>query len=353
VKENQIYYVSDIYDKPECAPFTRRYTLHQYTKDTLQYYMMDAKDCFLYCANTKKLKTIKKSKCQFEEEHTKQIGTITSTYAYYSPDIDPSDLPCGKAQIYRKGRHYGSWTKNGSKNNGSKNYNLARVDIESKDLAKKLGLTYNKKMLEDFTSEETSAFNSFIKESMDGFNADTGNKGEHIALYRIAIKHGIRVDVGKLPTSLRPPSPQPAPVPVPVPQPVPTPAPVPQPTPVPVPVPTPAPASIPDPDPDPVPQPVPDPEPTPDPIPAPAPEPDPVPTVPEPAPSPVPLAVAVPVNVPVAVHIPVPARVHVPQSIDPGLTDEQLAELLRRDKQLLKNHPAMIRAYHEIITRNT
>ena len=44
---------------------------------------------------------------------------------------------------------------------------IARVDIESKDLAKKLGLTYNKKMLEDSTSEETSAFNLFIKESMD------------------------------------------------------------------------------------------------------------------------------------------------------------------------------------------
>ena len=208
VNDSHIHYVQDIYDTPGCAPFTKRYMIYQYTHQEVIYYMTDDTHCISYCPKTKKLKSVKLSKNPFEKEYSQEIGKITSTFTLYSPYIDTDELPLGRVHIYRKGRRYGCWKDIGSKYDGNKNYNLSRIDIDSKELSKKLGLTYNKNISEESTSEETHVFTLFVKESVKRFNANTSTPA-NLKLYQIALQHGISVDRDKLPKSIRVPSPAP------------------------------------------------------------------------------------------------------------------------------------------------
>jgi hypothetical protein len=205
----------------------------------------------------------------------------------------------------------------GSKTNGAKNYNLSRIDIDSKEIAKKLGLTYNKKISEDSTSEETSIFEAFVKESVKGFNADTTTPA-NLKLYQIAQTHRITIEFGKIPKGVRDPKPPKAPK-----------------------EPKPKPEHK-------------DPE-------EPTVEPKPAEVHVKPAEVPVkPAKVPVkPLEVPVkpaeVAEIPNPKHVNQyikddnTQSDKDSLTDEQWEALLRQDKAMLKSHPAILQAYRDLV----
>jgi hypothetical protein len=313
VNDHEIRPVLNIYDIPACAPFTRRYKVYQSPDSS--YFMTDHTHCYTYCPQTKKLKSSKWSK----NEDAKQIGGITSTFTFYS---DITELPFGRLDIYRKGRLYGCLKELGSKTNGAKNYNLSRIDIESKEIAKKLGLTYNKKISEDSTSEETSIFEAFVKESVKGFNADTTTPA-NLKLYLIAQTHGIPIEYGKIPKGVRDLKPEPKP------KPAPKPSPEPKPTPAPKPSPEPKPTSAPKPSPEPI-RIEPNAEKSLEMLPQ----------------------VAIPDPGHVTSFIQEIDSIEMPKSevnVTELLTDEQLESLLRQDKTLLKRHPAILQAYRELV----
>jgi hypothetical protein len=197
VNDEQIHYVPDIYDVPECAPFTRNCSVYRYND---AYYLSHEDKYYISEPNAKIIKK-KKKDLNFDIEKALKIADIKTTFTFYK--LKPGDdLPMGHAHIYRKGRRYGYWTGLGSKNNGTKNYNITRIDMDGKDLAKKLGLTYNKNISENNKNFETNTFREFIEIMTSGFNADTSTNA-NIKLYDIAKKHNIEIDYTKLPTSIK------------------------------------------------------------------------------------------------------------------------------------------------------
>ena len=135
-------------------------------------------------------------------EVSEKIADIKSTFTFYKTYGDNDELPRGHVHLYRKGRRYGYWKGLGSINNGSKNYNITRIDMDSKEVAKKLGLTYNKTIAENMINLETSVFKDFIQIMTDGFNADTSVTA-NVKLYNIAKRENIEVVFDKLPTTIK------------------------------------------------------------------------------------------------------------------------------------------------------
>jgi hypothetical protein len=66
------------------------------------------------------------------------------------------------------------------------------VDFESKYIAKQLGLTFNKDISERLKNKETQAFHCFIDVSVKGFNADTSTQA-FAKLVQIAQEEGIPI----------------------------------------------------------------------------------------------------------------------------------------------------------------
>ena len=182
VNGTQVEPKEDLFETRECAPFTRVFRIYK----NEEYIMTDGTSYYLYDLVTDAAKSIPKKD---KPELSDPIATIKSTFTYFSKILD---LPYGVAHLYRKGRRYGSWTSHGSKNNGAKNYNLSRVDFESKYIAKQLGLTFNKDISERLKNKETQAFHCFIDVSVKGFNADTSTQA-FAKLVQIAQEEGIPI----------------------------------------------------------------------------------------------------------------------------------------------------------------
>jgi len=200
VNKKLIYPAEDIYESPECAPFTRRFEIYKHNDN---YYMKNMNDTHYYEYDNK-TNTIKKvDKKVFKKsvpDKSMPIAYLKTTFVYYK-HLPDEDLPCGLTDIYRNGRRNGSWLKNGSKNNGSKNYNKSRIDIDDKELAKLLGLTFNKNISEHIQNNETNAFQLFISKSCEGLSADRSTESfkklEETAKQCKIDKHGPLVDGSK------------------------------------------------------------------------------------------------------------------------------------------------------------
>ena len=343
VNDDQIHYTRDIYDDPECRPFTRIATVY---KNEDSYYMFYDK-YYVYKENTERLNSFKKKDFKIDMDKSEKIATITSTFTFYHPNINKDNLPYGEVQLYRKGRRYGCWTGLVKGHNGIKNYNLSRIDFDRKEIAKKLGLTYNKNISEIMINLETITFRTFVNELTKSFSSDTASPA-NLKLYKIAIDNNIFVDNKKLPKNTEPPAPpEPAPptqvaqvashepAQVAPPEPVSSPAPVASPEPVASPtqvaqVASPAQVSPP----------------------APVASPEPVsqsePSITQSEPSitqPEPETFEDQKSTNTLEKKPILVSSHIKGS----LTDDQLENLLKKDKTLLKTHPAMIRAYNEIM----
>uniref|UniRef100_A0A6C0D9M9 DNA mismatch repair protein S5 domain-containing protein n=1 Tax=viral metagenome TaxID=1070528 RepID=A0A6C0D9M9_9ZZZZ len=228
VNKNLIYPAEDIYECAECAPFTKRFEIYKHNDN---YYMKNMNDThyYEYDNKTNTIKSIdKKLFKKFVSDKSKPIAYLKTTFVYYK-HLPDEELPCGLTDIYRNGRRNGSWLKNGSKNNGSKNYNKSRIDIEDKELAKLLGLTFNKNISENIKNNETSAFQLFISKSCEGLSADTSTasfkKLQEIAKNHKIDKHSVLGEVGPKPVKIEPVS---------KPEPVSNPEPVSKPEPLPV-----------------------------------------------------------------------------------------------------------------------
>jgi hypothetical protein len=228
------------------------------------------------------------------------LATIKSTFTYFSPMIKKDQLPCGVVHLNRNGRRYGSWTSHGSKNNGSKNYNLSRVDFKSKHVAKQLGLTFNKDISERLKNKETQAFHCFIDVSVKGYNADTSTSA-FTKLLQIAHTENISIPEERKPDEEKKPKPKP-------PKPL-----------------NEKPASIPE-----VHEFIEDVN---------GDKPATIPDVQE--------FIEIEIEKP---HK--PKKSVVGPFVKGGLTMEQLTELLGQDRELLQYHPAMIHAYNEIIMKS-
>ena len=202
-----IHPTENIYEIDECEPFTRKYMIYAYNvngEDT--YYMTNGIEYYEYITRENKLKHIDKKEATrkyVDLEEKKEIGRIQSTFTMFKPQ---EELPFGRADIYRNGRLYGSWTKAaGAKLDGNKNYNVSRIDITNKSLAKKLGLTFNKNISEHLTNTETSAFVEFILQSTKGLNSNRSTPS-YRKLYDIARNKGLNTE-GKEPTEKNKPEP--------------------------------------------------------------------------------------------------------------------------------------------------
>lgn len=202
INDKEIHESDDIYQTNECKYFTKNANIYYYPPENY-YYIELGTNYHWYDVKDDKVKMFKKGKDQqlkkmIEDERTYQIGQIKSTITCFK--LKEDDIkPMGETGIYRNGRLYGTWKKNGSRFDGNKNYNISRIDIESKELAKKLGLTFNKNISENIINTETSAFNAFIKLMYTGLNANKSTK-DYTKLYEIACRHGLNV-VGKEPTN--------------------------------------------------------------------------------------------------------------------------------------------------------
>jgi hypothetical protein len=207
VNGDEIHPTENIYESVECLPFTRKYTIYAYNvngEDT--YYMTNGTEYYEYITRENKLKHIDKKEATrkyVDLEEKIEIGQIQSTFTMFKLQ---EELPFGCADIYRNGRLYGSWTKAaGAKLDGNKNYNVSRIDITNKLLAKKLGLTFNKNISEHLTNTETSAFVEFILQSTKGLNSNRSTPA-YRKLYDIARNRGLNTE-GKEPSEKNKPEP--------------------------------------------------------------------------------------------------------------------------------------------------
>ncbi len=198
VNEKEIHTIPDIFEKTECRPFTRNFTIYEYNNDGDEcYFMTNETEYYVYDNENNKVKKIDKKNTK-KYKDIREIGKIQSTFTLFDPESE-SYLPFGICKIYRNGRLYGSWTKNGARIDGNKNYNISRIDITHKDIAKKLGLTFNKNISENLINNETLAFNAFISKSCEGL---TANKSQtpYKKLFEIAQKNKLNTK-GKEPTN--------------------------------------------------------------------------------------------------------------------------------------------------------
>jgi hypothetical protein len=161
------YSKESIYRHPLCLPFTQEWTI--YKKDI--YFIVMEKEYELYDHGI--VKRTERPLLSTLMDGATKCGTIQTTMVKFHHDKYGGTLPYNSIHLYRNKRCYGSWDHLYSIKNGSKNYNQTRIDIYSKELAKRLGLTFNKSISDDIVNVETCAFKEFIKHINKGVNADT------------------------------------------------------------------------------------------------------------------------------------------------------------------------------------
>ena len=299
VNDDRIHGMDNIYEARECIPFTKKYSLYF---DQDEYHIIggnecccatcskvNTKECFLYNPNKTKSKTFTKGKMKDSTKLADLKLSITTTITMFNSSLD--ELPYGRVDIFRNGRKIGCWKDSGSKNNGGKNYTVTRIDISRKEVAKKLGLTFNKNVSENNTNIETTFVKSCIEYVTQDFNSDISTP-QYKKLFATAKKHNICTNAKEPSTKAKT---------------------------------EPKPVSKMESNIKPLRQPL---------------ENDTQVTLPEPVSS---------VTLPEPIQEPLKKTTIVSAHIKGSLTDEQLDTLLSHARNILKTHPAMIRAFNEIV----
>ena len=173
-----------IYTHPLCAPFTTTWTI--YKKEV--YFIRNGKDYEVYDKGLLK----KKDRASLDSllEGATECGTIQTTMTKFYHEKEGGEIPYNSIHLYRNKRCYGKWDHTYKTRNGAKNYVQSRIDIRSKELAKLLGLTFNKSISDDIVNTETRAFKEFIKHVTKGFNTDS-SVSSYAKLEKVAVDAGI------------------------------------------------------------------------------------------------------------------------------------------------------------------
>jgi len=196
-----IEYQQELYDLPECKPFTENYKIYKYLINKEPKYFIKStttKSKWHYDEDSHTVKNLNQSDYENLLDKTPiQIGSMRGTFCMFVKDLE--ELPRGRTDIYRNGRCYGTW--NPLCNDGNKNYSVSRIDIKSKEIAKQLGLTFNKNISGNQTNTEITAFKEFIKKITNHYNANISTKA-YLKLYEIAVKNKLHIDENHIPSSL-------------------------------------------------------------------------------------------------------------------------------------------------------
>jgi hypothetical protein len=195
VNGDLVYYKEPLYEMKQCAPFTKKGEIFQYTQeDDIKYYMRDESGkYFIYNNDTHRLLTDKQTASEMKkikQLETMKIADVKSTFVYWCEYLDTDDLPFGKIDIIKKNRKVGTWFLKSKARNGSKNYTQSEITIDSKKIAEEMGLGYNKHMSDDIKNNLTDAIRKFTDTLTCGFNADTSSD-QFKLLLKIAEKYKI------------------------------------------------------------------------------------------------------------------------------------------------------------------
>ncbi len=176
-----------LYAHPLCSPFTQTWTIY---KNRVYFIQNTAQPEEYEVFDQELLKKKGRPSLATLLEGATQCGTIQTTMTKYYHDEEGGELPYNSIHLYRNKRCYGRWDHTYKTRNGAKNYVQSRLDLRSKELAKLLGLTFNKSISDDIVNTETCAFKEFIKHVTKGFNTDK-NSPLYEKLETIAREAGI------------------------------------------------------------------------------------------------------------------------------------------------------------------
>lgn len=173
-----------LYTHPLCDPFTQTWTIYK----NKVYFIQKGEEYEVF--DKELLKKRDRPTLETLLEGAIHCGTIQSTMTKFYHDQEGGELPYNSIRLYRNKRCYGKWDHTYKTRNGAKNYVQSRIDIQGKELAKELGLTFNKIIAEDMNNPETLAFKEFIKHATKGFNTDSTSPA-FVKLVEVAKAAGI------------------------------------------------------------------------------------------------------------------------------------------------------------------
>lgn len=119
---------------------------------------------------------------------------VSSTFTFYSDnflndDYDADLLPKDRVDIYKDKRLYGSKPLKEHRN-GSHNFTVHKVEFNSKEIGKQLGITFNKDISIDIMKNDlVDCIREILVHHRKEFNADTGTP-KNRQLCDIALKNG-------------------------------------------------------------------------------------------------------------------------------------------------------------------
>jgi Histidine kinase-, DNA gyrase B-, and HSP90-like ATPase len=114
---------------------------------------------------------------------------IKTTFTMYS-DKSKEWIPMDSVNIYKDYRLYGSKALKANQRNGSHNYTLHHVYFHSKDIGKKLGITFNKEIIFDTMNNDlVNCIKIGLEDHRSEFSADTSTLSNK-KLCEIALREG-------------------------------------------------------------------------------------------------------------------------------------------------------------------
>jgi hypothetical protein len=155
-----------LYTHPLCVPFTKTWTIYK----NKVYFIQNGEEYEVY--DKELLKKRDRASLATLLEGAVECGTIQTTMTKYYYDQEGGELPYNSIHLYRNKRCYGRWDHTYKTRNGAKNYVQSRIDLRGKELAKLLGLTFNKSISDEIVNTETEAFKEFIRHVTKEFNTD-------------------------------------------------------------------------------------------------------------------------------------------------------------------------------------
>jgi len=173
-----------LYTHRLCEPFTQTWTIYK----NKVYFIQKGEEYEVF--DKELLKKRDRPTLETLLDGAIDCGKIQSTMTKFYHDQEGGELPYNSIRLYRNDRCYGKWDHTYKTRNGAKNYVQSRIDIRSKELAKELGLTFNKMIAEDMNNPETQAFKEFIKHVTKGFNTDSTSPA-FVKLVEVATQSGI------------------------------------------------------------------------------------------------------------------------------------------------------------------
>ena len=98
--------------------------------------------------------------------------TFTKFSDKFKNNIESNLMPKDKIEIYKDNRLYGNYPFS-IRNNGVHNYTFHRLQFISKDIGKKMGITYNKRINDQVNNDLTNIVKYIIGENRKYFSADS------------------------------------------------------------------------------------------------------------------------------------------------------------------------------------